>query len=257
MTKGLAAGPFGDPDRFMPNKGQTVVGNWERALGIFRSGYTVVAQLKHTGQGSLFWFAPHASASSCFVPISNKMTEVPPAYMIANPDPDGLTRDSAYWAHRYVFSVAKIMYNHAMENVTAVQHEMENVGVQLVETIDGQAHMDPTQLNKMYGDHANNVVRAFWALPDKIVARYSDGWLADKANVGYPDWWLKAVGYEQGPAPIPHVTLPAPSPRSQCDDLGMQGCIADCPSTVGFASCAIACARACDSGPSLSPDLMV
>jgi len=263
LTKGLAAGPFGDPDRWMPKEGEKVVGNWERAIGIFRTAYTEVVQLKRSGQGSLMWFAPHASASSCFVPFSNRMTEVPSMYMSANPDPEGLSRDSAYWAHRYVFTVAKIMYNHAMSNVTAVQKELEDAGVQLVADIDAQFDagnsMDATKLSAMYTKHAERVLRAFWALPDLIVASYSDGWLADKANVGYPDWWLKAVGYEQGPPAIPPAYVASPSSvtatRSPCDDAGIRDCISFCPSA-GFAACAVRCTRDCESKQESSPVLV-
>jgi len=262
LTKGLAAGPYGDPDRWMPKKGEKVIGNWERSIGIFRSGYTEVVQLKRSGQGSLLWFAPHASASSCFVPVSNRMTEVPRMYMNANPDPEGLSRDSAYWAHRYVFNVAKIMYNHAMKNVTAVQQELETAAVQLVSNIDAQidagGSVDAAQLTKAYTEHAERVLSAFWALPDLIVAHYSNGWNADKANVGYPDWWLKAVGYEQGPATIPPATSRGVSAAmpARCDDAGIHDCIAACPTSTGFAACAIQCTRLCESMPESSPLLV-
>jgi len=258
MTKGLAAGPFGDPDRFMPAKSQKEVGNWERAIGIFRTGYTEVVQLKRTGQGSLLWFAPHASTSSCFVPVSNKMTEVPKMYTNANPDPQGLSRDSAYWAHRYVFSVAKIMYSHAMQNVTSVQQKLEDAGVQLVSDIDAMfdsgKSLDAERLTALYTEHAERVLAAFWALPDQIVATYSDGWLGDKANAGYPDWWLKGVGYDQGPITIPDaptVTL------ATCDKEGIHGCISHCPSSAGFAACAVECTRHCESPRAKSVDLLV
>jgi len=174
-------------------------------------------------------------------------------YMNANPDPEGMSRDSAYWAHRYVFSVAKIMYSHAMSNVTAVQHELEDAAVRLVSDIDTKMAaggiIDAAHLTTMYTEHAERVLRSFWALPDLIVARYSDGWLADKANVGYSDWWLKAVGYEQGPASIPDVPPPSTvaTTRSQCDAAGVHGCIALCPSSVGFATCAVKCTRSCET----------
>jgi dipeptidase len=247
LTKGLAAGPFGDPDRFMPKKDEKVVGNWERAIGIFRTGYTEVVQLKRSGQGSLLWFAPHAAASSCFVPISNQMTEVPSMYMNANPNPEGLSRDSAYWAHRYVFSSAKIMYSHAMKNVTAMQQKLENEAVKLVAHIDAQMDAgDSVNATVLYQEHAEKVLRSFWTLPDTIVATYSDGWLADKANVGYPDWWLKAVGYEEGPKTIPDVPpANAMLESQQCDDAALRECIIRCPKSVGFADCAIECTQHC------------
>mmetsp|Transcript_3338 Transcript_3338/g.6343 ORF Transcript_3338/g.6343 Transcript_3338/m.6343 type:complete len:605 (+) Transcript_3338:94-1908(+) len=247
LTKGLAAGPFGDPDRYMPKKGEKVVGNWERAIGIFRTAYAEVVQLKRNGQGSVLWFAPHAAASSCFVPISNQMTEVPSMYMNANPNPEGFSRDSAYWAHRYVFSAAKIMYEHAMKDVTYLQQKLEDEAVKLVARIDAQMDAGGSvDAAVLYKEHAETVLQSFWKLPDTIVATYSDGWLANEANVGYPDWWLKAVGYEQGPKTIPDVPpANAMLESQQCDDAALRECITRCPTSGGFAACAIKCTQHC------------
>ncbi|NLZ14981.1 MAG: hypothetical protein GXY29_12470, partial [Thermotogaceae bacterium] len=45
---------------------------------------------------------------------------------------------------------------------------------------------------------ANRVVNEWWEFGQSLVTRYNDGYV-DGKSVGYPDWWLKEVGYEDGP----------------------------------------------------------
>jgi hypothetical protein len=43
MSTGMAAGPFGTPNRYGPGNGEAKVkGRWERAIDIFRTTYLVV-----------------------------------------------------------------------------------------------------------------------------------------------------------------------------------------------------------------------
>ena len=49
---------------------------------------------------------------------------------------------------------------------------------------------------------------SLWSLSDEILFKYASGFvneLPDKMSqmVGYPEWWLKAVGYPEGPPPPP------------------------------------------------------
>merc|ERR1712232_621045 len=133
MTKGLAAGPWGNPDRWKTTSA-AVKGSWERSIGLYRSSTTHVVQARRTGQGSVLWFGPHASATTVFLPLAAKATSVPHPYTIANPDV--LSRMSAYWAHRYVFNIAKLKYSYAMQDVRALQRQLESAGVCLVESLD-------------------------------------------------------------------------------------------------------------------------
>jgi len=250
MTKGLAAGPWGDPDRFMTTSNR-VAGNWERSLGIYRTTTAHVVQVRNVGQGSVLWFGPHASASTCFIPLSAPSTAVPPPYGKA--DPNAFDRQSAYWAHRAVFNVAKIKYSYAMKDVRAMQSRLEDEGEALVAQLDALSPgADNMALNQAYAKHAANVHQSFLALPEKIIEKYADGWFQDLSPIGYPDWWLRAVGYPKGPPPPPKQ--PDPGMRASalsdqqrnsiCSDAAVQQCVHDC-SADGFARCATGCTQAC------------
>jgi hypothetical protein len=45
MTKGDAAGPFGNPDRYKRSGKEKTKGNWERSIGLFRTSETVLYSL--------------------------------------------------------------------------------------------------------------------------------------------------------------------------------------------------------------------
>jgi len=250
MTKGLAAGPFGNPTRFTTTS-QKVKGNWERSIGLFRTSCTHVAQLRRTGQNSILWFGPHATSGTVFVPFPANHIRVPAPYSLA--DPNHLSRQSAYWAHRYVFNIAKIRYDLAQQDVQKLQLEMEKEGEALVAKLDTHSSdLTSTSRAKAYTEHAEKVMKAVWALPDIIIAKYADGYLSDGDALGYPDWWLKAVGYEHGPPPPPqgpsvkYVGI-SETAEDSCDDNSIANCIAKCPKS-GFAACAVHCTRNCKHG---------
>lgn len=256
MTKGLAAGPWGDPDRWTTSS-KSVVGGWERSIGLFRTTSAHVVQARAKGQGSVMWFGPHASAATCFVPLGAKSTEVPAPYTIG--DPSKRNMDSAYWVHRSVFNVAKIKYSYAMLDVKAMQDKLEAAGEALVALLDGSLP-EPAVLNAVYAGHANQVQKAFQELSWDIVQRYADGWLEDQVPLAYPDWWLKAVGYPDGPPPPPSSEPSVATLRGArgsasaasvaggaCDDSRVQRCVGSCAAE-GFAVCAGSCAAGCLDG---------
>jgi hypothetical protein len=53
------------------------------------------------------------------------------------------------------------------------------------------------------------IVQSLWSLSDELLFKYASGFVNEPEEekmsqmVGYPEWWLKAVGYEDGPPPPP------------------------------------------------------
>lgn len=246
-SKGLAAGPWADPDRWNTDS-KAVSGHWERVIGIYRTTQTHVVQARSSGQGSVMWYGPHNAAATCFIPLSAPTSLAPPAYTIA--EPNALSHESAYWAHRFVFNVAKIKYSFAMQDVRALQAQLESEGADLVALLDAPGTA-PDAMNAAYAKHADKVVKAFWDLSERIVEKYADGWVKDEA-AGYPDWWLKAVGYQNGPPnppTEPTVTLRRVAEKGAkgengCDDATVRACVRSCADE-GFARCAADCTVPC------------
>jgi hypothetical protein len=103
LTQGVAAGPFGNPDRFKTQGITKVGGAWERSIGLFRTTQAHVLQARSglpKGQGGVVWFGPHAAHGSCFVPLTVGMTALPISHTTS--DPRKIDRASAYWAHKCV-----------------------------------------------------------------------------------------------------------------------------------------------------------
>lgn len=231
MRQGLAAGPWGNPDRWSTRS--SVPGNWERSIGLFRTTSVHIVQCKRHGQGAVLWYAPHSAGASVFLPIFARATAVPSAYKIA--DPNALSRDSAYWAHRYVFNIAKIRYDRAINDVRKVQAALEAEGVAMVLRLDNTSGaVGAAEFDRASDELAANIMKTYWELPDQLVFKYADGFLNDGKPLGYPDWWLKQVGYERGPPAVPH----------ECPDDVVEKCTGACP-VKGFAACAKACVDVC------------
>jgi len=77
----------------------------------------------------------------------------------------------------------------------AQQPAIENAALQLYK-VDPQLAIE--FLTEYSNNNANRVVREWWEFGQTLITRYNDGYV-DGNSVGYPDWWLKEVGYESGP----------------------------------------------------------
>ncbi|HEY0312888.1 MAG TPA: C69 family dipeptidase [Allosphingosinicella sp.] len=104
LTKGVAAGPYGDPNRFVgPYDGaqnnisdEKLFGAWERAISIFCQGYITVSQARLDAPAStsgVCWFGPDVAYTTCFAPFPSKVLNLPAAYQT------GIRRSSAEHRH--------------------------------------------------------------------------------------------------------------------------------------------------------------
>ncbi len=132
----LAAGPWGDPDRY-GTWSSPVKGSWERSIGVYRTAYAHITQVCHIyfalamlgfpfgtarllfpkpinfalkqannqlkgslkGLGGITWFASDKPSTSVFLPLL--VAPLPVAFSIGQPSV--MDKKAAYWLFRCVF----------------------------------------------------------------------------------------------------------------------------------------------------------
>ena len=220
LTKGVAAGPYGDPHRFVgpydgaqnaPGGGGRAAGAWERAISVFYQGYSYVLE-RHpdapAGTEGIMWFAPDVSYTSVFAPFFAACSDLPVAYQSGN------TREyddnAAWWIFDLLGNWARLNWVRMTEvDIKPLQRQLErrsaDVVAKAVKKVEGGA--DPV---KTITDSANAnaafILGEWQALTRKLFARYSDGYVnpapdeqRDPANIGYPASWLRRTNYADGP----------------------------------------------------------
>lgn len=81
-----------------------------------------------------------------------------------------------------------------MDVVRSHQQEAESAAANLIARLQSGDDKDAVEETHAL---ANQVLQLWGALPDELILQFADGYNTPT----YPDWWLKAVGYEQGPPP--------------------------------------------------------
>ncbi|CAM9850452.1 unnamed protein product [Scytosiphon promiscuus] len=221
MTKGLAAGPYGDVDRYdwsASLDGSTSLedvkkGFFERSISIFRTSYSSVTQSRSflpDEVGALLWLSQYKPSMSTFIPVYVGAQEVPRPYTIGSLL--RFSKEASYWAFSVVGNWAERyrMYAHVdvaahqsqlEEPLFAGQVELEEAAAALV--MDGDVDGARAMLAHHTNDSAVAAVSSYHTLFDTLVARYHDGYKMDdpaaeivKMNkMFYPKTWLEGVGY--------------------------------------------------------------
>ncbi len=227
----LAAGPFGSPDRWKEGPGeQQVKGNWERSIGLYRTSDTYVVQSKsshdvgHGGDnnsaednakdmdvGAVLWYAPSSPLGSVFTPFLVHLSDIPTSFRSGHQQI--FDRKSAFWAACFVSNIANLKWSYAIKDIEARQALLENASIEMVnqmkeQFIHGEFKGDFRRIEEAYLENVEKIVTSLWSLSDEIMFKYASGFVNVPPDhmsqmVGYPVWWLKAVGFEDGPPPPP------------------------------------------------------
>ena len=208
-----AAGPWGTPDHVAGGSSDgKVKGNWERTIGLYRTSDSYIVQSGGTtanAVGGVIWFGAHAAPYTAYVPLPSGMLGLPDATL---GHPAALHKPTLFWAVRYLANLAQLKRNHMISAIDEYQQHQHAEGLALLERFAGKrADASPAVLNATFGEHATTVVKGLWQLIDDLMFKYADGYTTTVtpngalhvASEGYPDWWLKEVGYTDGPPPVP------------------------------------------------------
>ena len=222
LTKGLAAGPFGDPVRFeggaeaLSGKDGSlsgVKGEFERPLNIYRCVFAFVNQSRSwlpAAIGGVTWFGPDRPATAVLMPFYAGAGTLPKP--IQTSDILKLDRGSMWSAFSFVANQVSLKYSFMIKDLRSVRdrHENRYFGTQqaleakaLALWNKGDKKGAQAFLAKNAEANAASVLKDWWALSEQLYVRYDDGYLNTKEGIAqavfYPAWWLKLVGYEQGP----------------------------------------------------------
>jgi dipeptidase len=208
MTRGLDAGPFGAPNRWRPMT-WTVDGvehTWERPISTQQTGFSFVSQSRSwlpDAVGGVFWYGLDDTSTTVYMPLYAGITRVPEAFTVGSLD--AFSWDSAWWVFNFVANIANLKYSFMIEDIRAVQRELEGsflamqpvierAAVELAETDPGLMRQFLTQYSI---GQAEEVVRRWKALGEHLLTKYNDGYVAgedeESVEVGYPESWLGEV----------------------------------------------------------------
>ena len=221
QSKGVTAGPFGNPYRYPgpmdagndtgdPNA--KLKGAWERPLSIYRSGYTFICQGRSwlpDPIGGVVWFGPDEPMSTVITPFYVGIDSISKPYYTGFSNK--FDQKSAWWAFNFVANWAAIKYSYVIKDVKEKQSELELSAVESLKEMDKLAlktyDKNPQKAKEILTEFsktkADTVVEEWWSLAWRLVAKYSDGYVNEDEKmaqeVGYPKEWYKNSEWKNGP----------------------------------------------------------
>lgn len=209
MTKGIAAGPFGTPQRWRPLSWEqdSATYAWERPISTYNTCFSFIAQVhsEMPNLGGTCWFGFDDTYFTVYLPIYMKVDETPESYRkgdIRQYDPS-----SMWWAMNFVSNYANLKYSYMIRDIQEVQNKLED------QMIAEQDSLIMRYYNKMMEDkqavlqnyvnsRAQMILEEWNQLGYKLIAKYNDGYIKPDSggmlSPGYPQEWLDSVLEKEG-----------------------------------------------------------
>jgi dipeptidase len=132
--------------------------------------------------------------------------DLPHAYQIG--DPQKFSRKAAWWAFDFVANWARLNYQRMCKvDIQPLQAGLEAEQQRLLREWDQQC-ANPEELTRRCAENADYVLKHWWELADRLIAKYSDGYInlspAKPQNpapvpIGYSAAGLGVTNYREGP----------------------------------------------------------
>ncbi len=221
LTKGIAAGPFGNPYRFYgPYDGHGDVGDpnrilegaWERSISVSYCGYTTICQGRADLPdpiGGILWVGLDKPSETLFIPFFAGVSSLPESF--SQVDTSQFSRDSAWWAFNFVSNWADLNYQAMRSDIAAMQDKYELKMLELLPAVQKTA-LELYQNNEVgtreylttfSTQNAEYLFKEWWNFADQLIVRYDDGMFSVPGKMaqpnGYPREWLEVTDWLQGP----------------------------------------------------------
>ena len=211
ITQGPDAGPWNSKLRYgsLGFKLDSVQYLYERPIATQQTAWSFVAQMRgyeSAKAGGILWFGVDDAASSLYVPMYSKITEIPECYAEGNGDMYTYSPTSAWWTYNIVANWAYTKYSAMMPDIKKVQAAWEDKFNSQVDAIDAQvATMDKEQaaefLTKYSCVQASESTQAWKELGIYLFVKYLDG-QERKEKDG--EFLRNPYGLPEGPNRVPY-----------------------------------------------------
>jgi len=219
LTQGMAAGPFGSPNRGpVPEKGSR--GVWERAISMHRSSWSYVLEANPDGR-SVSWLGLDSPHGSAYLPFFGAATAgAPESFRSHEGCMSKFSTEVAWWAFNVVNQYSDLNFRAINKDVRAKSKAIETEGVGRVASCmaeadaktaaagDARGNGDGTTawLNAMTtcsNSFAQAKVDEWWAFAWSLFAKFGRYAITYNESANgeafqiYPSWWLNSpeVGF--------------------------------------------------------------
>jgi len=203
MTGGLAAGPFGNPNRWRAIDwkidGETY--SWERPISTQQTAYSMAAQLRKSlpdPVGGVLWYGLDDTYTTCYTPLYGCIDRLPPSFDAGSLR--AFSWDSAWWTFNLVANYACLKYSYMIQDIQAVQKDIEGHLLAVQPAVEATAltlyRTNPALMKRYLTDysvsHGESTVQRWRELARHLIVKYNDGYI-NGSSVGYPEAWLRRV----------------------------------------------------------------
>jgi len=212
LTKGMAAGPYGTPNRGGLRRSQ-LSGQFERAISMHRTTWSHIVEAKPHGRG-VTWFGYDAPHGTAYLPFFAAATEgAPEAWRSHAGCQSKFSTKVAWWAFQVVNQYADLNFGLINAEVKAKAHEIEAEAQRLVPAWEeeslgklGSEAAELQALTARSNAFAEAQLAAWWELWRHVVAKFGRYAVThnetelggeDYNGQAYPAWWLRSpeVGF--------------------------------------------------------------
>jgi len=224
LTKGMAAGPFGNPNRGLAPLG--VVGLWERAISMYRASWSFVNVAKPNGH-SVVWFGYDAPHGTAYLPFYGAATSgAPESYHSHAGGIANFSFQVAWWAFNIINQYQDLNFQLINKEVRAKAAAFEAQALALTEQMEKETQRwGPwakeaalEMLTARSNAFAEEVVKQWWEFAFHLMTKYR-GYVVtnngtangeDAHGQAYPKWWLETedVGYTSWTSKGPYHGVP-------------------------------------------------
>lgn len=215
MTKGVAAGPFGNPYRW---KGLTwkITGDtvnqyaWERPISTQQTAFTFISQMRNfmpNEIGGVMWYGVDDNYSTVYIPLYCSMKRPPAPFVGGSIQKFDINK--GFWVFNLVANLAYTKYSYIIKDIQEVQAKLEGkflASQAAVENAASELYKADKELAIDYltdysCSQSQITVDRWRELWEQLVVKYNDGYINDvnvdhgrhPKGVGYGDEFFKQV----------------------------------------------------------------